>query len=150
MKKLVTLSNLIKIGAAVFGLVAFFLMFANQLYAEILGNRGYVEFGDALFGDNGSVITFIGYLLIAISSIGIIALFFIDIDEKIKKFVSFGIAVLLILGAVFVFIVSSVVNGNVGADLYHAAAAPIIAGIFAIIAALAVVASEFAPNKSLI
>lgn len=150
MKKLLTLSNLIKICAAVFGLVAFFLMFANQLYAEILGNRAYVEFGDALFGDYGSVISFIGYLIIGISSICIIALLFIDFDEKIKKFAGFGLAVLLILGAVFVFIVASVVNGNIGFDTYHAAAAPIIAGIFAIIAALAVIASEFAPNKSLL
>ncbi|MBP5356557.1 MAG: hypothetical protein J6Y68_00225 [Clostridia bacterium] len=148
MKKFLTISNLFKICAAIFGLVAFFLMFADQIYVEILGARGYSSFSDTFFGENGAIITFIGYLLIGISSIAICLLLFMSIDKKIKKFVSFGLALVLILGAVFVFIVSAVINGNT--NVTHPAAAPIIAGIFAIVAAIALAISEFAPNKSVI
>ncbi len=150
MKKLFTLSNVIKLGALVFGLVAFFLMFANQLYAELLGNRGYVAFDDAMFGDYGSVITFIGYLLILLSVLAVCALIFVNIDSKLKRYINLGLSVLLILGAVFVFIEAAVVNGRIDADMYHLAAAPIIAGIFAIIAALGTAVSEFVPHKELL
>ena len=52
MKKLLTLGNILKAAGAVLGLVAFFMMFAKQLYVELLGNKGYVEFQDALFDKN--------------------------------------------------------------------------------------------------
>ena len=150
MKKFLTLPNVLKCGAAVFGLAAFFLMFGNQLYAEVLGKKGYVAFDSALFGDNGSVITFIGYLLILLSVCAVCVLVFVKLDAKIKKFVNLGLAGILVLGAVFVFIEAAVVNGRLGASLYHLAACPILAGIFAIVAALATAASEFVPQKKLL
>lgn len=150
MKKLLTLNNVIKACAVVFGLVAFFLMFANQLYAEGIGVRRYWSFSFAMFGDYGAVITFIGYLLIGLSSICVCTLVFLGLDEKINKIANFGAAALLILGAIFVFIEASVVNGNVGGNMYHLAAAPIIAGIFAIIAACAVCATLFIKDKELL
>ena len=150
MKKYATLKNVIKAGAVVFGLVAFFLMFANQIYAELLGKRGYVSFSDAMFGDYGAVITFIGYLLILISTLAVCASIFVEFDDMIKKVIDFGGAFLLVLGAIFVFIEASVVNGNVGGSIYHLAAAPVFAGIFAIIAACAIVLSAFVKDKQLL
>ena len=150
MKKLVTLNNAIKACAVVFGLVAFFLMFANQLYAEGLGVRGYWSFSFAMFEEGGAVITFIGYLLILISSIAVCAFTFIKFDGNVNMIVDLGAAFLLILGAIFVFIEASVVNGNIGGNMYHLAAAPVIAGIFAIIAACATALSVFVKDKNLL
>jgi hypothetical protein len=148
MKKLFTLSNVIKASAVVFGLVAFFLMFADQLIGNLLETR--VKFSDAFFGDLGAVVSFIGYLFIGLSSVAVCALVFMGLDPKVGKLISLGLALLLILGAVFVFIEASVVNSNIGANLYKLAGAPIVSGIFAIVAALALCASEFVPNKKLL
>lgn len=144
MKKLLTLPNILKACAAVLGLVAFFLMFSNQLYAEILGKKGYVEFGDALFDkDFGAWISFIGYLLILIGALGMCALVFLK-DKKMVKLLALCLAGALLLGAIFVFIEAAVVNGRADVDgLYHLAAGPVIAGIFAILAALLGCGSEF-------
>ena len=148
MKKLLTLSNVIKLAGVVFGLVAFFLMFGNQLFIELLGNRGYVEFSDAMFGDYGSIITFFGYLLIFLASAGACALVFVKVENR--KIIYLVLAGVLLLGAIFVFIEAAVVNGRTDANLYHLAACPVIAGIFAIVAALALAASEFVPDKQLL
>ncbi len=144
MKKLLTLPNILKACAAVLGLVAFFLMFANQLYAEILGNKGFVEFGDALFDENyGAWISFIGYLLILIAALGMCAMIFLK-DKKLAKMITICLAGALLLGAIFVFIEAAVVNGRADVDgLYHLAAGPVLAGIFAILAALLGCGSEF-------
>ena len=147
MKKYLTLSNCLKAGAVLFGLIAFFLMFSKQLYLEVLGSKGYVEFDDALFGKGGAVISFVGYLIMFLASAGVCALVFVEMDEKIKKYINFGLAGLLLLGAIFVFIEASVVNGDYSA--YHLAAGPVFAGIFGILASIAVVASEFVPDKQL-
>ena len=150
MKKYFTLSNCLKACAALLGLVAFFLMFANQLYAEVLGSRGYVEFSDAMFGDYGSVITFVGYLLFFLSAAGACALTFLGMDAKTKKYASLGLAFLFVLAAIFVFIEAGVVNGRLDASMYHLSAAPVIAGILGILAGLAVALSEFVPDKALL
>ena len=143
MKKLLTLPNILKLAGALLGIIAFALMFANQLYAEVLGHKGFVAFDDAMFGEYGSAITFIGYLLILIAALGLVALVLIKLDAKHGKLVGLCLAGLLILGAIFVFIEAAVVNGRVDASMYHLAAAPVFAGIFAILAGLAACASEF-------
>ena len=142
MKKFLTLSTILKFCAAVLGLVAFCLMFSKQLYLEILGKKGFVDFGDALFDkDYGAAISFIGYLLILLASLGFCATIFLK--NKKMKLIAGCLALALILGAVFVFIESAVVNNKAGGSAYHLAAGPVLAGIFAILAALAGCASEF-------
>ena len=42
MKKLLTLSNVLKATAAIFGLVAFCLMFADQLYFNVFTEKAFV------------------------------------------------------------------------------------------------------------
>ena len=143
MKKLLTLGNMFKAAGALLGLVAFFMMFADQLYAEILGNKGFVEFGDAMFDKNyGSWITFVGYLLVLIAALGLCAVVFLK-DKKTAKLVTFALAGALVLGAIFIFIEAAVVNGRADAKLYHLAAGPVLAGIFALLAGLLGAASEF-------
>ncbi|MBO4573033.1 MAG: hypothetical protein J5762_04635 [Clostridia bacterium] len=150
MKKYLTLANVCKAVALVFGLVAFFMMFADQLYVTAFSATAYVASKDALFGNGGAVISFIGYLLVLIASLGVCALPFLPLDEKIKKLCAFALAAVMILAAVFIFIEASVVNGNSNLSAYHLAAGPVIAGIFSIIAALATAASELVHDKALV
>ena len=147
MKKYLTLANVMKAAAFLFGFIAFFMMFANQIYLELLGNRGYVK-TEAMFDkDYGAWITFVGYLLILLASLCACALIFLGLDAKMNKMLALILSGVLILGAVFVFIEAAVVNGD--SNVYHLAGGPIVAGIFAIIAGLALCASEFVPNKNL-
>ena len=140
MKKLLTLGNILKAAGALLGLVAFFLMFAKQLYAEVLGHKGYVEFADALFDkDYGSWISFIGYLLVLLAAVGLCASIFL----KGNKLLTLVLAGILVLGAILIFIEAAVVNGRVDANMYHLAAGPIFAGIFALLGGLLACASEF-------
>ena len=145
MKKLVALPNLLKLAGAVLGLVAFFMMFTNQVYAELLGNRAFVEFDDALFGENGAAISFVGYLLLLLGALGLCAMAVLKVDKKMRKYVTLGLAGLLLLGAIFVLIEAAVLNGD--SSVYHLAAGPVFAGIFGILAALLGCASEFVPAK---
>ena len=140
------LPNILKAAGALLGLVAFFMMFTNQLYAEILGKKGFVEFQDALFDKNyGATISFVGYLLLLLGALGLCGMIFLK-DKKMAKLITLALAGLLLLGAIFVFIEASVVNGK-DSSLYHLAAGPIFAGIFGILAALLGCASEFLPKK---
>lgn len=146
MKKYLTLANLMKAAAAVFGLIAFFMMFANQIYYEPLG-RVYLK-TDAMFDEDfGAWISFVGYLLILLASLGACALVFLGLDAKMNKMLALILGGVLILGAIFVFIEAGVYNGRADVSWFHLAGGPIVAGIFAILAGLLVCASEFVPDK---
>ena len=147
MKNLLTLRNVLKCGAVVLGLVAFFFMFGDQLYVEAFGARAYSAFDKALFSENGSVLSGIGYILAGVSALGTCALIFVDVPQK--KFINLGLALVFIVSAVFVFLCASIVNGNVGGSAYHLTAFPIISGILSILAGLLVCASEFVKDKKL-
>lgn len=151
MKQILTLRNLIKLGALLFAIAAFCMMFGNQLTAY-LGNTkiGEIKFDDALFGDHGSVLSFVGYLLMLIAGIVAGLLVFLKAPDNIKKYIALGVAVVLIIGAIFVFVEGAVVqNANKGYlnYKYQLTVFPILGGIFGIVAGLAVAASEFVPDK---
>ena len=150
MKKLLTLSNVLKAIAAVFGLVAFFLMFANQLYFNVFTEKAYIGFNDALFGDNGAVLSFVGYLFVLLATLASCVMMFAPVKDRTKKIVNLAVAGVMIVGAIFIFVEATVVNGKANTTIMNLAAAPIIAGIFSIISALGIAVSEFVPNKSLI
>ena len=69
----------------------------------------------------------------------------LKVDKKMRKYVTLGLAGLLLLGAIFVLIEAAVLNGD--SSVYHLAAGPVFAGIFGILAALLGCASEFVPAK---
>lgn len=149
MKKFLTLVNVLKCAAVLLGLIAFFLMFAKQLYVGDSDYKAFVAFDDALFGEGGSVISFIGYLLIILAAIAVCVLLFVKLDKKIKLYVALGLAFVFVLAAIFVFIEASVVNNN-ALFAYHLTAAPVFAGILAILSAILLVASEFVKDKQLL
>ncbi|MBR4126336.1 MAG: hypothetical protein IKR09_02000 [Alphaproteobacteria bacterium] len=150
MKKLLTLSNVLKATAAIFGLVAFCLMFADQLYFNVFTEKAFIGFEDALFGENGAALSFVGYLLVLLATLATCVLTFAPLKDKMKKIVNLAVAGVMIIGAIFIFVEAAVVNGKTDTTIMNLAAAPIIAGIFSIISALGIAVSEFVPNKSLI
>lgn len=145
MKKLLTLQNILKAIAAVLCLVAFFLMFTNQVFWKVGNSKFYIEYQKALFGDYGAVISFVGYLMILLGGLGMCAVIFLK-DKKIAKLVTLSLGGLLLLGAIFVFIEAAVLNGK-DSNALQLAVGPVFAGIFGILAALLGCGSEFLPKK---
>lgn len=149
MKKAITVSNLVRCLGIILGLTAFGLMFGNQLYYSAFGGKGYVSFNNAMFVDGGAILTFIGYLAIGVASLCACCLLIANVKVS-RKLIDLVLAAVLVAGAVFVFLESTIYNNNSFASVYHLAACPIIAGAYAIAAALLIVASDFAPNKKLL
>ena len=150
MKKYLTLKNCVKALAFVFGLVAALMVFANQVHYGSF----YYGAADTFFGNSatkGAVLPFIGYLLIALATIAFCVFVFVKLDEKLDKIITFALAGALLVGAIFVFLAAATFNSINGIDgLASLAGGPVVAGIFAILAALAVCGSEFVPNKALL
>ena len=146
MKKHLTLKNVLVCLGFVFGLVAFFMMFTNQLYASGYGITVYVGFKDALFGDGGAPLSFVGYLLVLLAALGA-CLLALTKDAKISKLGILCAAVLSLVGAIFIFLEAAIVNGD--SSLYHLAAGPVIGGIFAILAAVLFAAAVLLKDKKL-
>lgn len=143
MKKLLTLGNILKAAGAILGLVAFFMMFAKQLWVGNKSLKVIYSYDFALFDkDFGSWISFVGYLLVLIAALGLCADIFLK-DKKTAKLVAFAIAGALLLGAILIFIEAAVVNGRADVSAYHLAAGPVLAGIFALLAGLLGAGSEF-------
>ena len=140
MKKLLTLKNILKAAGAVLGLVAFFMMFAKQLWVGNKSLKVIYGYDFALFDkDFGSWISFVGYLLVLLAAVGLCASIFL----KGNKLLTLVLAGALLLGAILIFIEAAVVNGRADVSAYHLAAGPVLAGIFALLAALLGAASEF-------
>ena len=150
MKKLLTLSNVLKAIAAVFGLVAFFLMFANQLYFNVFTEKAYIGFNDALFGDNGAVLSFVGYLFVLLATLASCVMMFAPVKDRTKKIVNLAVAGVMVIGAIFIFVEAAVVNGKTDATIMNLAAAPIVAGVLSIVSALAIAISGIVSDKPLL
>ena len=143
-----------KLGALLFAIAAFCMMFGNQLTPVLSGHKGDpIAFDDALFGDHGAVLSFVGYLLMLISGLIACLLVFLKAPDNIKKYVGLGVAVLLVVGAVFVFVEGAIVTNSYKDALlnvkYELTVFPILGGIFGCVAGAAVAASEFVPDKQL-
>ncbi len=147
MKKL-TLGKILTLGAALLGLIAFFLMFAPQLKAEALGHVEKASFSDVLFGTDltkGAVGGFIGYLLILFGAV-LAALTACVAKLQGKKLFVFVAAALLLIGAILVFCIEpmylSANDAKLKADNgLSLTAGPVFAGIFGILGAGALVVS---------
>ena len=149
MKQFLTLRNVIKFSGVLLAFVGFFFMFGNQL----VWSNTEVKFNEALFGDNGAILSFVGYILIILGSLIPVVAVFAKGGEKLKKYMTLAAAVILIVGAIFVFVEAAIYNANASkyiATHYSLTAFPILAGIFAIVGGLAIAASEFVADKPLV
>jgi len=143
--KIKTLPMIIRLAAAVLALVAFFLMFGEQLRLNggILGTGAIenttVYFGDSDSSTKGAGIVFVGYLLVLLAGIASPVVALLIKDKKIELIVTITCAVVLVLGAIFVLIAKSAFAGanDVEARYILLQPCPIVAGILAIVAGLA-------------
>lgn len=143
--KIKTLPMIIRLAAAVLALVAFFLMFGDQLAQ----GDGTVAFNSALFGGEvklfgvvigtykGATVGFVGYMLILIAGIASPVVALVLKDKKVETIVTIACAAVLIVASVLVFVIAAAFNGANDTDAFKLAACPIIAGILAIVAGLA-------------
>ena len=104
MKKLLTLSNVLKAITVIFGLVAFCLMFADQLYFNVFTEKAFIGFENALFGENGVLLSFVGYMFVLLATLATCVLTFAPLKDKIKKIVNLAVAGVMIIGAIFIFV----------------------------------------------
>ena len=147
MKQLLTLRNVVKLGCFVLALVAFFFMFGNQLQ---WGNT-QLKFNKALIEDGGSILSFVGYILILVGALISCLSVLTKGSDTLKRYIVLGSAIIMVLGAVFVFCVAAVYNNNHEySNGWKPTAFPIVAGILAILSGLGFGASEFLPDKELV
>lgn len=119
MKKYLTLSNVLACCAFLLAILAFAFMFTDQLStsATVLGKTttGTVSFNDAFFSDGGSVVGFIGYLLVLIGGLCACSLNFFLKKSNVKLLAVVIASLVVIVGGVLIFLLPVFVNNNTGA-----------------------------------
>ena len=139
-KSLLGLHSLLRVAAALLGVVAFVMMFLDQIEIFLADSSVGKVAMDALFGNqdnlivkNGSAISFVGYILIPAGAIlGLVSLFLFK-DKKLDLLFAVCAGALMIAGAVFVFIMPTVLkdaNKTLLNYEFKLLVAPILAGIF--------------------
>lgn len=165
MKKYLTLPNILACLGFVFGIVGFCMMFTDQLCYTISSfgesAKAYIPFSDTFFDQDGSIIGFIGFLLIGV---GALANCFVACPHFVKnlntrKIITACLSLLILAGAILVFIQAAVINGKGnsgtlsigGIALLHAdfslAIGPILGGVFAIASSLSYCVGVFCADK---
>ena len=159
MKKFLTIQNLAKCVAFLCGIGAFCLMFANQLAYASGNTTFYMGFQDALFGGSidfiffkmvvkGAVLSFIGYIILAVAALLTAANFFVT-DKTANKFLPIINGVLYIVAGVFIILEANIFNSanDLKTVLWGLAPAPIFAAVLAWIGGLLNACSGFLPSK---
>lgn len=156
-KPVLGLNALLRVVAALAGVVAFIMMFLNQIEIHkvivnndvVIGTYGMQTF----FGDpdsldaikNGSVVPFIGYILAVVGGIAGAGALFVIKDKKIDKLVVAVAALLMVAAAVMIFMTSAAVKSANSDSLinydYKMLFAPVFGGIMAAVGAAANVVS---------
>ncbi len=142
-KPVLGLGALLRVVAAVLGVVAFIMMFLDQVEIFLGDNSLGKVATDALFGNqdnlivkNGSVISFIGYILIIAGGVVGVLSFFLFKDKKLDLLLEVIAGTAMIAGAVMVFVMPAVIknaNETLGNYTFKLLFAPILAGIFGIV-----------------
>ncbi|MBQ9448265.1 MAG: hypothetical protein IJU60_00130 [Acholeplasmatales bacterium] len=135
MKKILSVPFISRALAAVLGIVAFFFMFGNQVKGATSG-RLYT-FQQTFFEETaylkGSPLGFVGYLLILIGALCVCALAFVKVKKPFNYVCNCVAVVLLVLGAIFTFLIPSSVN-TIAYITYNATTFPVLAGVFGLLA----------------
>ena len=165
MKKYFTLPNILACLAFALGIAGFCMMFTDQLYyliTSIAGNaKVYIPYSNVFFDSDGTIVGFIGYIIIAVAAIAacIISCPHFVKDLKVRRIIIFCLAVLSVIGAILVLIQSAVINGrgysgtisigsyNIVNASFYLAIGPILGGAFGILSGLASCCSVFTADK---
>ena len=134
------LHALLRVAAALLGVVAFIMMFLDQVEVFLADNSLGKAGMDALFGNadsallkNGSVISFIGYILVAAGAVCSVLSLFLFKGKKIDLLLLVIAGLAMIAGAVMIFVMPAVLKDSNKTLLnyeYKLVVAPILAGIF--------------------
>lgn len=140
-KSLFSTANIFRFLAAILAIVAFCLMFGNQVKLDaksIIGNgASEFSFSDTFFSDWGSPLGFIGYLLILLGGLASCLLAFAKFGKGSKLIINLLVVAILLAGTVLIFLTAvPLKGGNItvfGMQVANAkfvlTAFPIIAGI---------------------
>ena len=123
MKKYLTLSNVLACLAFVLAALAFAFMFTDQLMVSIKSILGdgtaTVTFDKAFFSENGSVVGFIGYLLVLVGGLCACFLNFF-VKKGSGKLLAVALASLVVVaGGVLIFLEPVFVNNTTGASSWN-------------------------------
>ena len=148
MTKHLTLRNIIRAASAFLAFVGFIFMFFNQV--EVTA-QGKINFVDSFFGNHGSPLAFVGYILLIAASLTTVGMIFLTVVEEKKRYVYLILAAVLVVASIFVFIEGAIITSNINLDGITARLlfAPAFAGILAIISALGLCFAEFITDKQL-
>ena len=146
-KGLFSTANIFRFLAAVLAIVAFCLMFGNQLKVTskvVLLGEGTTEisFSDTFFGNSGNPLGFIGYILVLVGGLATCLLAFAKFSKSSKLIVNLLVAAILVAGTVLVFLTAVPFQGGsatvfgfeVGKVTVGLAIFPIIAGVLGAVA----------------
>ena len=145
-KKSLSTANIFRFLTAVLAIVAFCLMFGNQIKvtgkAVILG-EGTIEysFSDTFFSDGGNPLGFFGYLLILVGGLAACLLAFLKLKKTPRVVCNLLVIALLIAGTVLVFLTAVPFQGNnfklgnLASSTVGLTVFPIIAGILGALSA---------------
>lgn len=132
------LSKLLKFVVGALGIVAFIMMFMDQLSIEIFGQKGTGKFDEILFGtesSEGAIIGFIGYLLLLVG--GVLVLFTAVSKSRFSNFICIISGVAMLLGSIFVFSIKGAYldanSMNAAKDYIKLTFAPVLAGVLGIL-----------------
>ena len=133
---LLTPANILRLAAAVLAIAAFCFMIGNQVKVTanlwVVSLNGELSFSDTFFSNGGSPIGFSGYLLVLVCGLGAFMLAVAKLEKGAKTLVNLLVAVVLLAGAVLVFLTAAPING---ASLLIM---PILAGVFGSVATVLV------------
>lgn len=152
-----SLGVILKLAAAVLAIVAFCMMFTDQVSVSNSLGSGTISFSDAVKDVGGIVV---GYVLAIVGAIAFaVAGLFEFNNKKIGLVVVCAAALLALVGAILIFCVGGMYKnfldsqGSIGGytlssgSTFAPAAGPVVGGILAIVAAVAGVAGQFLGAK---
>lgn len=157
-----SLKNILIWAAGLFAIIAFVLMFANQIKVVMGSVVSYGTSSDVLFDNRGGCawLSVIGYFLVLLAGLGAVAVSFLVKNEKVAKIVFLACAGAMVLGALMVFFVKANYiaaaksymvreTGCKRSDLrgwgddYRTCGAPVISGILAMMGAAMIAVPMF-------
>ena len=135
MGKYTTLKNILRLTVSILLLVCFGMMFFNQVRVTGVGKLNFIN---SYFGEHGTFIPFIGYVLMLICAGLCFGLINVNVLEEQKRVVYYVISAVLVVASLLVFIEGAIITARYNQDGVSARllAPPIIAGILSFISAL--------------
>lgn len=145
----ISLKTIVLGFASLLAIIAFCMMFVTPLTVKVFGMESAVDFKNVYFPEGpakSAWTSVIGFALMLVAALAI--LFSLFANEKLSKYAKVAAVLMLIVGAVLVFLTKTLfLSFNEApseyAGFYGLGIGPIIGGILAIVSSVCVVGSKF-------